>query len=70
MVASAQMMRTFDTNSEALIPGQVVSELIDSDGGFCVRDSYLEEIGDGETLIARLCDGCWKPVLVLDPMEG
>ena len=25
-----------------------VEELIDSDGGFCVRDSYLEEIGDGE----------------------
>ena len=30
-----------------------VEELIDSDGGFCVRDSYLEEIGDGTTLIAR-----------------
>ncbi|CAL2247658.1 unnamed protein product [Prunus armeniaca] len=45
MVAFAQMIRTFDTNSEALIPGQVVLELIDSNGGFCVRDSYLEEIG-------------------------
>ena len=30
-----------------------VEELIDSDGGFCVRDSYLEEIGDETTLIAR-----------------
>ncbi|CAL8177005.1 unnamed protein product [Prunus armeniaca] len=39
---------------EALIPGQVGLELIDSDGGFCVRDLYLEEIGDGETLIARV----------------